>query len=35
MRSTMLSGISEIRGFFRTASTPVYFVSATAFNLLG
>ena len=25
----------EIRRFFRTATTPVYFVSATAFNLLG
>ena len=30
-----LRGVSEIRRFFRTANTPVYFVSATAFNLLG
>jgi biotin carboxylase len=30
-----LHGISEIRAFFRQNSTPVYFVSATAFNLLG
>jgi biotin carboxylase len=30
-----LSGIAEIRRFFRTQETPVYFVSATAFNLLG
>src|SRR5262245_12074469 len=33
--STTLRGISEIRGFFRTNQTPVYFVSPTAFNLLG
>ncbi len=33
--STPLRGISEIRRFFRTNRTPVYFVSATAFNLLG
>jgi biotin carboxylase len=34
--STMsLRGISEIRAFFRTNQTPVYFVSPTAFNLLG
>jgi biotin carboxylase len=32
---TTLSGIAEIRRFFRTNETPVYFVSATAFNLLG
>jgi biotin carboxylase len=31
----MLRGISEIRAFFRTNQTPVYFVSQTAFNLLG
>jgi biotin carboxylase len=31
----MLRGISEIRAFFRTNETPVYFVSPTAFNLLG
>jgi biotin carboxylase len=30
-----LRGIPEIRHFFRTNETPVYFVSATAFNLLG
>jgi len=30
-----LSGIASIRHFFRTDDTPVYFVSATAFNLLG
>jgi biotin carboxylase len=30
-----LRGIPEIRNFFRTNETPVYFVSATAFNLLG
>jgi hypothetical protein len=30
-----LRGISEIRHFFRTNSTPVYFVGATPFNLLG
>jgi biotin carboxylase len=30
-----LRGISEIRAFFRTNPTPVYFVSPTAFNLLG
>ncbi len=30
-----LQGISEIRAFFRTNQTPVYFISPTAFNLLG
>jgi biotin carboxylase len=30
-----LHGVPEIRRFFRTNETPVYFVSATAFNLLG
>jgi hypothetical protein len=30
-----LVGIPAIRNFFRTSQTPVYFVSATAFNLLG
>jgi biotin carboxylase len=30
-----LRGISEIRAFFRTNETPVYFISPTAFNLLG
>jgi biotin carboxylase len=33
--TTTLRGISEIRGFFRTNQTPFYFVSPTAFNLLG
>ena len=28
-------GVSEIRRFFRTNETPIWFVSATAFNLLG
>ena len=30
-----LTGVPAIRNFFRTTQTPVYFVSATAFNLLG
>jgi hypothetical protein len=30
-----LNGISEIRGFWRTNTTPVYFFGPTAFNLLG
>ena len=30
-----LQTMSEIRRFFRTATTPVYYVSAPAFNLLG
>lgn len=30
-----LNGISEIRGFFRTNTVPVYFLGPTAFNLLG
>jgi len=30
-----LSGISEIRGFFRTNTAPAYFFGPTAFNLLG
>jgi biotin carboxylase len=33
--ATTLRGVSEIRSFFRRNETPVYFVSATAFNLLG
>jgi hypothetical protein len=33
--ATPLRGISELRGFFRTNQTPIYFVSPTAFNLLG
>src|SRR3712207_2783305 len=32
---TTLRGISEIRAFFRTNQTPIYFISPTAFNLLG
>jgi biotin carboxylase len=35
MMASMLHGISEIRAFFRTNRTPVFFVSPTAFNLLG
>jgi hypothetical protein len=31
----MLAGIAEIRRYFRSSDAPVYFVSATAFNLLG
>jgi len=30
-----LHGVSDLRAFFRTNETPVYFVSPTAFNLLG
>ena len=30
-----MKGIPEIRAFFRTNQTPIYFVSPTAFNLLG
>jgi biotin carboxylase len=30
-----LRGISDIRAFFRTNQTPIYFISPTAFNLLG
>ena len=30
-----LRGISDLRAFFRTNETPIYFVSPTAFNLLG
>ena len=33
--ATTLRGISELRGFFRTNETPVYFISPIAFNLLG
>ena len=35
MAETTLRGISEIRAFFRTNRTPIYFISPTAFNLLG
>jgi biotin carboxylase len=34
-RTEPLRGISEIRRFFRTNDVPIWFVSATAFNLLG
>ena len=30
-----LRGIPEIRAFFRTNPTPIYFISPTPFNLLG
>ncbi len=30
-----LKGIAEIRHFFRTNTTPVFFIGATPFNLLG
>ncbi len=30
-----LRGVADIRGYFRTNRTPIYFVSPTAFNLLG
>jgi biotin carboxylase len=33
--TSKLRGISDLRGFFRTNQTPIYFVSPTAFNLLG
>jgi len=33
--SPKLRGVSDLREFFRTNQTPVYFVSPTAFNLLG
>ena len=31
----ILKGMADVRAFFRTNRTPVYFVSPTAFNLLG
>lgn len=31
----VISGVSEIRHFFRTNQTPVFFLGATPFNLLG
>jgi hypothetical protein len=34
-RPKSLRGTAAIRGFFRRNETPVYFVSPTAFNLLG
>jgi len=30
-----LQGVSDLREFFRTNQTPIYFISPTAFNLLG
>ncbi len=33
--SPMFRGVSDLREFFRTNQTPIYFVSPTAFNLLG
>ena len=33
--SRPLAGISEVRAFFRTNTTPIYFFGPTAFNLLG
>jgi biotin carboxylase len=33
--SPKLRGVSDLREFFRTNQTPVYFISPTAFNLLG
>ena len=30
-----LRGVSDLREFFRTNETPIYFISPTAFNLLG
>ena len=35
MAKKTLNNISEIRRYFHTNSDPVYFVSATNFNLLG
>jgi biotin carboxylase len=35
MTGTPLRGISDLREFFRTNQTPIYFISPTAFNLLG
>jgi biotin carboxylase len=31
----MFRGVSDLREFFRTNQTPIYFISPTAFNLLG
>ena len=33
--SPKLHGVSDLREFFRTNQTPIYFISPTAFNLLG
>ena len=35
MTTTVLKNISEIRRFFHRNEDPVYFISATNFNLLG
>jgi hypothetical protein len=35
MQHKKLKNISEIRRFFHRNETPIYFVSATNFNLLG
>ena len=35
MPPARLRGVSELREFFRTNRRPIYFVSPTAFNLLG
>jgi hypothetical protein len=35
MATTVLKNISEIRRFFHRNEDPVYFISATNFNLLG
>ena len=35
LKNGPLRGIADIRSFFRTNEKPIYFVSATAFNLLG
>lgn len=34
-KQATLSGISDLRGFFRTNQRPIYFISPVAFNLLG
>lgn len=34
-KKTVLKGISDIRRFFHRNETPIYFISATNFNLLG
>src|SRR5439155_22524533 len=35
MTTPTLRGTSDLREFFRTNTTPIYFISPTAFNLLG
>ncbi len=35
MTGPVLRGVSDLREFFRTNATPIYFISPTAFNLLG